>query len=248
MNLIAHYACAAASPPEVRLGSALPDLVGLYRRKVRPLALLRHWEQEPSVSPPLRKVAAGVRFHHRVDARFHKEPLFTETAAALQQVLRGASMAPGLKRFLPAHVLCELYLDHLLLRQHPTLADGFYRDLTRGLPVACAFVAPHPQADAASLQAFLEHIVAERFVDAYESVEGLLRRMNRILARYRQRPLGAAEQQAVTDYFAAERTHLAQRLEGFLRLVAPWAPAAVHMAPDEATSREWPAGLAVQPA
>jgi hypothetical protein len=216
MNLIGHYACAAVPSPEVRVGSVLPDLASLYRRKVRALAVARQLRQAPPGGPEQEALLAGVEFHHAVDADFHRAPLFLRGAGAIQATLLEASRAPGLKRFLPAHVLCELYLDHLLLRREPALAEGFYRDIRDTQALLTAFMARHPLADAASFNAFLTGLVDGRFVDGYLSIEGILGRMQRMLVRLGQRPLLACEQEAVTAWFVQAAPETERALTAFV--------------------------------
>lgn len=227
MNLIGHYACAAMPSPEARAGSVLPDLVALYRRKVRPLALVRAWSEEgaaPERPRVMEALLAGVAFHYTVDAHFHRAPVFRESADAIQAALLGASRAPGLKRFLPAHVLTELFLDHLLLRRDPGLAEGFYGDLADTAGLLETFVARHPLAEAASYRAFLERIVSGRFVDAYTSRAGLFERMNRILPHLGQRTLGPAEQDAVAAHWRRTAEETEVRLERFVHDMQHLAP------------------------
>jgi hypothetical protein len=242
MNLIGHYTCAAVPSPEVRAGAVLPDLVALHERRVRPLALARAWEARGEPAPAMAALLAGVAFHQAVDVRFHRAPLFRETAGAIQAALLGASRAPGLKRFLPAHVLCELYLDHLLLRRDPGLAAAFYRDVEGAQGLLADFVAPHPRARPGAFAAFLEHILAVRFVDAYRSHEGIFARMNRILLRFGQRPLEPAEQAAVAAFFTGAEAPTEAALEGFLTDMHQLAPQDV-LAPSAA---DWRAGAARQ--
>jgi hypothetical protein len=246
MNLIGHYTCAAVPSPEVRVGAVLPDLAALYHRKVRPLALARDWQAQSARPPGMEALLAGVDFHHAVDVRFHRAPLFLRTADGIQQALLGASRTPGLKRFLPAHVLCELYLDHLLLERDPGLADAFYRDVAGAQALMGAFVERHPLADRAGFRAFLERIVDDRFVDAYRSHEGILRRMQRILARFGQRPLEPAEQAAVAGFFTREAQETEQALASFLpemhRLAPQDALAACAVDWRQAAARNWAAG------
>ncbi len=241
MNLIGHFTCAAVPSPPVRAGAVLPDLVALYRRAVRPRALLRAWEQD-AAAPDLAGLRAGVVFHHAVDARFHQSPLFRFCADGIQAALLGASREPGLKRFLPAHVLCELYLDHLLLRRDPGLAAALYRDLAGSLELMTTFVARHPAADAASFRGFVERFVASGFLAAYGSHAGVLGRMNRILPRFGQRRLGAAEQAAVAAWFRDAAGETERRLAPFLQEMH-------RLAPQEAlgpSAADWRAAAAQQ--
>jgi len=224
MNLIGHYTCAAVPSPEVRAGAVLPDLVALYHRRVRPLALAKDWQARADGPAGMADLLAGVAFHHEVDVHFHRAPLFRDTAAGIQAALLDASRAPGLKRFLPAHVLCELYLDHLLLRRDPGLGPAFYRDVAALTPLLAAFVSPHPRAEPAGFAAFLERLVADRFVAAYHTHAGILGRMDRILTRFGQRRLEAAEQQAVAAYFSRAEAD-AERAQGdFLQAMQALAP------------------------
>jgi hypothetical protein len=221
MNLIGHFACTPTPAAPVRLGSVLPDLLGLYRRPVRAHALLKLWAGETERLPGSDGLMAGMRFHHTVDAHFHRAPLFVELAGAIAAALRQASDAPGLRRFLPAHVLSELYLDHLLLRRRPALERAFYETLTEGRSLLTAFVARHPRADGASFGAFLARIERERFVADYHTHAGLFSRMNRILARYAQRPLLAPETEALERLFVRRAGATRAALDGFLAEMAP---------------------------
>lgn len=253
MNLIGHYTCAAMPAPEVRVGAVLPDLVALYRRKVRPLVLARTWgEREAEWPAGMGPLLAGVAFHQTVDVHFHRAPVFRTSAEAIQSALLGASRTPGLKRFLPAHVLTELFLDHLLLQRDPDLAEAFYRDLADAAALMETFVARHPLADRTAFRAFLDHIVNGRFVDAYASPGGLLRRMERILLHMGQRALEPAEQEAVVAYWQGAAEETLARLDRFvqaMRLLVPQ-PAQVSAAARQAPAdRPWDAPPArLQPA
>jgi hypothetical protein len=242
MNLIGHFACAANAAPSVRLGAVLPDLLTLYGRKVRPLPLVRLWRKEAAPPAEVHNVIEGIEFHHAVDVRFHRAPLFLENAAALQSRLREASRTPGLKRFLPAHVLTELFLDHLLLREEPGLLDGFTVALDGGRPLLEAFTRLHPRVEAGGFRTFLERVSADRFWEDYGSMAGIYYRMNRILRRFAQRPLEPVEERALTACFAERAEGAAQSLRAFVaamrglpadRVAAPgsWADSPVPATP-----------------
>jgi hypothetical protein len=63
------------------------------------------------------------------------------------------------------------------------------------------FVAAHPLVDADSFVGFIARLSSGRFLDEYGSHEGLLRRMDRVLIRFGQRPLEPAEHAAVIEVF-----------------------------------------------
>lgn len=219
MNLIGHLACAGDAPAAVQAGALLPDLLSLYRRKARPAPLVRHWNEHGPALPGAEAVVAGIRFHQHVDRLFHHAPVFQETAGALHAALKGASATPGLKRFLPAHVLTELYLDHLLLREEPAWEHRFYRTLEgESRAVLVPFAAAHPLVHGRTFSEFLDRLVAARFVADYHDAAGILGRMNRVLVRFGQRALEPAEQEAVCRVF--DRREQAARAQLWMFLEA----------------------------
>jgi hypothetical protein len=206
MNLLGHFVCARHLPVAAQAGSALGDLLPLYHRRLRPLALVRHWSNSRGDDPEMATVAEGVRFHLEVDSRFHCDPLFTGLSAKLQGAMREASSAPGLKRFFAAHVLAEMFLDQLLMDADGGAVDAFYA-LFRGrsLELSAGFAAAHPLGDPRTFRRFLERIAADRFLDGYRSFEGMLARVQRLLTRFGQRELVPAEAETLRLTLAALR-------------------------------------------
>ncbi|MCH7479018.1 MAG: PD40 domain-containing protein, partial [SAR324 cluster bacterium] len=127
MNLIGHLACALRYEPAVRVGSVLPDLLPLFRRRPRISTLARMWEGEISPAPEMQALLRGIRFHRYVDVEFHHGALFRGCSGGLLAALKEASDAGGLKRFFPAHVLTELFFDRELMQHFPGLATDFNR-------------------------------------------------------------------------------------------------------------------------
>jgi hypothetical protein len=227
MNLLSHFACAARLEPAVQLGAVLPDLLGLFRRRPRLNAVAGLWERDPERPAGVEAVLAGIRFHHHVDVRFHHAPLFHQEAKGLRMAMSEASDAPGLKRFFAAHLLLELFYDHLLLEAAPDTSAAFYRVLDEGraglLP---AFVLRHPEMSREPLLAFLDRIMADRFVEDYRSLAGVFYRTERMLLRHRQRTLDEAERAAVTLYFKKHAARLRGELLLFVESMQQWNEAA----------------------
>jgi hypothetical protein len=241
MNLIGHFACAAALPAAGQLGSVMPDLVTIYDRSLRTPRLLHRLGQMANHEPAAPVVAAGVSFHLTVDRHFHRNTLFTDGYRGIRDSLRQASDTPGLRRMLPAHVLHELFLDHLLLADDPAMAERFYAVVDEHQALIVDSAGLPDQAAAQGLRDFLQRVAHDRFVDDYGDLDGLFYRMNRILARYRQRPLEAAETAAVTDFLEAARPAFAERQRHFV--AAMQQPLAASGGPWNGTrqSREHPA-------
>lgn len=217
MNLLSHHACADHQSSEAQAGAVLPDLVGLHRRAVRVLPLARTWERQGPPDAAMAALVAGVRGHLEVDRHFHRHPLFLEMAGALHRALRAASDAPGLKRFFPAHLLSEMYFDHLLMAAQPGRVEVFY-DLFDEARVALMerFVDGHPAGDREAFRRFVERFVTDRFLEDYRSYSGILERAERVLVRCRQRRLERAERVAVRRVFAAEAASYTPRVLQFI--------------------------------
>ena len=189
----------------------------LYRRKVRLLPLTRAWERGAESDPRMTGLLKGVRHHFWVDSRFHRDPLFTDTAARVGEALRRAGGGPGLKRFFPAHVLTEMFLDHLLMTGEPELLENFYGLFDEPAEaLAARFVTRHPQADEESFRRFVGLFLGERFLDAYRSYEGMIRRMQQMLPRFRQRVLEPAEAEAAAAELEAGKEATYRRLLQFV--------------------------------
>ena len=217
MNLLGHFVCAQNLPATVQAGSALGDLLPLYRRRVRPLALAEHWAAAQGARADLGAVERGVRTHLLVDSHFHRDPLFTRLSDGLQRSLREASGTPGLKRFLPAHILSEMYLDYLLIERDKTALPAFYELFDERIRLLLAeFVSAHPESGAESFHAFLASFMSDRFLDGYRSLDGVLDRMQRMLARFGQRSMEPVEIQAVHRVFASERVFAEEALLQFV--------------------------------
>ena len=151
-------------------------------------------------------VEQGVRVHLLVDSHFHRDPLFTRLSDGIQLALREASGTPGLKRFFPAHILAEMYLDHLLIEQDPSALSAFYELFDgRIRALLSEFAAAHPEADAESFRVFLGRFLSDRFLDGYRGLDDIFVRMQRMLTRFGQRAMEPGEVHAVRHVFSAER-------------------------------------------
>jgi hypothetical protein len=231
MNLIGHMVCAEYLGPDGRLGAMIPDLLSLFDRKLRPMKLLRsavNGEREPG------SLGAGVRFHFYVDSAFHRSDLFRESADLIREGLLAASQTPGLKRFAVAHVLTELFLDHLLILEKSTRLIDFYSALARGRSEASrVYLLRLPGIDWSGFSAFLGHLEEIRFADGYADRRHLLDRMDRILLRLRQRRLEAAERKAALAALDRHAGRATDQLVAFIAEMRHWDPAAYQPVPDQ---------------
>ena len=225
MNLVGHFACASGQTAHFRVGSVLPDLLGLFNRRIRTHQMPDANPANPATQEALAGLRAGIDHHHEVDRIFHRDSLFTECSSSLLRLLGEASSTPGLKRFFPAHVLSELYFDHLLMTDTAGLGQSLTHDLIAQREVVEGFMAEHPSLDRSAFSRFLDRILADRYWEDYRDMEGIYYRMNRMLNRYGMRSLEPGEISAVNGYLKSERKLINGRLKGFTRNMQALQPA-----------------------
>jgi len=102
VNFFGHAvsACWSSDDPAFVLGAMLPDFASMCRGKI--------------ASVGDERTAAGVDFHHRCDAVFHRAPVFRELMSWLERALRDQNVRKGGSRG-AAHVGIELLLDGALI-------------------------------------------------------------------------------------------------------------------------------------
>ncbi len=242
MNVIGHMVCAEHLGRDAGLGAMLPDLLSLYDRRIRPLRLIHPTQAVNSEHDGSRSLRDGVRFHFHVDSSFHRSDLFRDCADLIRGRLLAASNAPGLKRFAAAHVLTELFLDHLLIVQNPLRLQAFYGSLERHRIASLrSLLAAQDGVDWEGFSAFLMHLADARFADGYLEPKGLLDRTDRILLKLRQRRLEPGERAAVLDGLSLHATRALRQLDEFVEAMQRWrAPAAM---PESAVDSGGQAGI-----
>ena len=131
MNFLAHYVIATRfltlqEPLSAYVvGTALPDLLPLAAERVR--LRLAQIEQTAARTEFEAALSTGVSVHLATDAAFHKTAAFAEAQAEVGQIVADAGFEGiRVRRFFAAHVLAEMALDAVLLREEPALADEFY--------------------------------------------------------------------------------------------------------------------------
>ncbi len=200
------------------LGSVLPDFLRLFVSKPRTAELVKFWESRGGMSADIARLIDGVHFHHEVDIHFHRSPLFRDNARALRIAMEDACDQGGLKRFFAAHLLLEIYLDHLLMAESPRLTGEFYRMLegqSEGL--LTEFVTAHPDVSPHAFKDFLRRFLADRFIEDYGNLDGIFYRAERMLVWLRQRRLTEPEKEAVGSFFRENGVALQAELFRFIQ-------------------------------
>ena len=166
------------------VGVALPDLLPLAGARLRP-ALIGSGTAEGLEDAALR---GGILMHLATDAAFHKAASFAEAQAEVSAVLARTPFENiRVRRFFVAHVLVEMALDAVLLRDTPSLSDEFYQafaaadypQVTRWTEGAIGRPLP-------DLPAVLMRFAESRYLEQYRADEGVATGLSRLCARARQ--------------------------------------------------------------
>ncbi|TWT83022.1 hypothetical protein CA13_44850 [Planctomycetes bacterium CA13] len=189
MNFLCH-AIPYFGSPFVAAGTAVPDWLSVVDRKIR--ARRKHavlFRDDPN--PIVRDVAQGIIRHVEDDSWFHETLAFAETNMTLAVQLR--DRLPGDAGFRPTfvgHILVEILLDSLWVRDNPSIADRYYRLLddvsSKDVQSAVNVITGKPTEKLAPV---IDRFVQVQFLYDYVDNEKLLFRLNQVMSRVRLAPL-----------------------------------------------------------
>jgi hypothetical protein len=195
MNFLCH-ALPYLDQPLLAVATGVPDWLGVVDRQIRARQKLAIPYLDCD-DPPLRQVAGGIVRHHQDDHWFHGTAAFVSTNLQLAVQLR--ELLPGDAGFRPTfvgHILIEMFLDALWIREDRRIADRYYEAVAAVSPAMiqrCVNqITGKPTARLAEL---IERFVEARFLYDYLSPPQLLFRLNQIMKRVRlpELPAGVAD-------------------------------------------------------
>ncbi len=235
MNWIGHYLCALPQPSTERAGSVAADLVGIIDRSLKPrkLAALagRVMDGEGAGCEENKRFATaegkalyqemlallrGMAWHEEVDRHFHRSAFFLSTQSALLAALHAAKGPSGLKRLLPAHVLAEFWFDHALVQKHPQVLAQIQTALTKAHQPFKHLLLLAPQVHQQQVTLLQERVESAEFGAEFSFEQGALMRINRMLPRFRLRPLTEAEEEACLACWHSMKPAVLPDLNGFV--------------------------------
>lgn len=182
MNFLTHYYCdSKKGDPFYNLGLAMPDLMSMFKRgwKINN-KLMKH-----SLSGNLLSIADGISQHLLADQYFHQSEFFLRNTATIKQLfLQNNVKYRGTHYLFLAHLLLEICIDRLIVKQFPQVVIDFYDDMASiqankvnnffveiGLHVPEGFFV------------FYERFVKEKFLYHYDDIEKIVFMYNRILTK-----------------------------------------------------------------
>lgn len=189
MNFLCH-AMPYFETPLVAVATAVPDWLNVVDRRIRAHGKLANRFLDSDDSE-LRAVATGVIRHIEDDRWFHGTQAFAETNLQLAVQLR--DLLPGDEGFRPSfvgHILLEMMLDGLWIRDDRAIADRYYGMLSSVSPETiqrCVNTITGKPTD--RLVGTIERFIEIRFLYDYLDPPKLLARINQVLRRVRLTPL-----------------------------------------------------------
>jgi hypothetical protein len=170
--------------PLLAVSTGVPDWLSMVDRKIRARGKLAKACLD-SDDDEIRRVAGGVIRHIEDDRWFHGTQAFVETNLQLSVQLR--DLLPGDSGFRPtfvAHILIEMCLDALWIRDDSSIADDYYSTL-RSIPPTtierCVNAITGKPTD--QLTVVIERFCEIRFLYDYLDHDKLLMRLNQVMKR-----------------------------------------------------------------
>ncbi|MGB0930857.1 MAG: ACP phosphodiesterase [Chitinophagales bacterium] len=183
MNYLSHYYFDKDDDrPHYILGLILPDLVRTFNReRLHKQIVEEYWEA------PIQALQQGVNKHHHIDQLFHSSQFFKtynkKAFKELQQIeLEGITKY---KHFV-SHVLIEMLLDRLLLKEDLNTGFTFYSKLnaTKKFIFTDYFNhIPAIEGDLERLWSFFQRFCDMKFLFDYQHNEGMILRLNGVMQR-----------------------------------------------------------------
>lgn len=183
MNYFAHARLFLDEPYFVA-GTAVPDWLNVVDRRVRARSksavnYVDHTDER------IAAVASGIIQHHFDDAWFHQSEAFNRLSLAFSVDIR--QLLPGDEGFRPSflgHILVEILLDAILIREEPERLDEYHDTLNRVDPeIVQEAVNLIAIESTDQLAAMIPRFNTERFLYDYQDDVSLLKRLNHVMYR-----------------------------------------------------------------
>ena len=196
MNFLSHaipyLTSSSFDSPLLAVSTGIPDWLTVVDRKIR--ARGKFAEQHVnSDDPELSDVAKGILLHISDDRWFHGTQAFVETNMELALQLR--DQLPGDAGFRPSfvgHILIEMLLDGLWIRDDRNHADAYYAAIRQAPPATierCVNVITGKPTT--KLAAVIDRFTEIQFLYDYLDHEKMLMRLNQVMNRVGLPPLPA---------------------------------------------------------
>jgi hypothetical protein len=182
MNFLTHYYCdRKIGEPHYNLGLAIPDLMSMFKRGWKVNSRLI---KQP-LSGDFLSIANGISQHLKADAYFHQSEFFLRNTSRIKQLMLDNHLNYRGTHFLfLSHLLLEICIDRVIVRNFPAVVADFYADMS-AIPQQTIndffsqIEVPIPE----GFFVFYERFTRDKFLYNYDDIEKIIFMYNRILTR-----------------------------------------------------------------
>lgn len=177
---------------EFNTGLLLPDVT----RKT-----VKRFTERPSYNNLHREFLAGCLTHYEADKAFHTSSFFTALLARSSGMINAAGFSGAVQRkWFLAHILAELMIDRVLVKERPRELDAFYRSLDLADREALAsFLELNGLEDKDTFFGFFDHFRKVQYIYYYADNNKFVYSLNRIMMRAGVGEMSGEDQAVLKD-------------------------------------------------
>jgi hypothetical protein len=191
VNYLTHfYFNQEIDDPLFHTGVAIPDILSGFNRRCRPDFERAQELANGDVTAAEASFYRGMCNHNDGDRIFHSSGFFKEQSSIIKTQFKRFNF-PGmrLRLWFISHIALEILLDHSLLLAYPELANQFYRQFqsltATDLSSKTLRCIKEPRSGV-GLSAYIEQFTKRRFLEYYQTLEGVAEAVHRVCLRARQ--------------------------------------------------------------
>jgi len=188
MNFLSHYYLDAEDDrPYYVFGIIIPDLLKNFNRRWKVKKNPQEYEQIE-----LQQIEEGIARHIDVDAHFHNSDFFKENTLFISDTLKKNEIDSMAKHtYFLAHVILELMIDRLLVKNYPNICEQFYAILNRVEKSNIDLYLNYSNfvQEMNDFSSFFEKFKTSKYIFHYANNENLIFALNKIIERATGNPL-----------------------------------------------------------
>ncbi len=178
MNFVSHYFLdGIENRPYYNLGLLLPDMFSICQIPWRYSQMID--ENTPQVSDLLR----GIEMHQLLDSDFHHSQFFKDYTKYANEHLTLEPLHLRRRKFFIAHVLVELVIDQVIIKNNEEILHELYDELDQIDVSFLPYLFPSRPGWAMQLITFFENFRTKRYLFNYTRNEAIVFVINKILER-----------------------------------------------------------------
>lgn len=180
--------------PYFMVGCILPDLYRSFHKDIR--VRHKHITIKHSSTEVINHINEGILRHLEIDRLFHTSSFFKQHTKKITAILKQHSFEHIDKYFFfLSHILIELMLDRILIKQYPKLTEQFYLTLDK---IEEKYLEMHLKSinfveHARGFNLFFNQFRRAQYLKGYIDNEKLIFALNKIWGRIGQQPFSSQD-------------------------------------------------------